>query len=42
LCPVGTASPPSSGLGEAGQLGALREIERRVLWLSTAIIHEAN
>ena len=28
--------------GEAGQLGALREIERRVLWLSTAIIHEAN
>src|SRR5689334_19324824 len=37
-----TASPPSPGLGEAGQLGALREIERRVLWLSTAIIHEAN
>lgn len=23
-------------------LGALREIERRVLWLSTAIVHEAN
>jgi pyruvate dehydrogenase E1 component len=37
-----TASPPSPGLGAAGQLGALREIERRVLWLSTAIIHEAN
>src|SRR5689334_19269151 len=37
-----TASPPSPGLGEAGQLGTLREIERRVLWLSTAIIHEAN
>jgi hypothetical protein len=42
LCPAGTASPPSPGLGEADQLGALRETERRVLWLSTAIIYEAN
>jgi pyruvate dehydrogenase E1 component len=25
-----------------GTLGVLREIERRMLWLSTAIIHEAN
>jgi pyruvate dehydrogenase E1 component len=29
-------------LTEAGAFGVLREIERRVLWLSTAIIHEAN
>ncbi|HYZ53593.1 MAG TPA: pyruvate dehydrogenase [Streptosporangiaceae bacterium] len=27
---------------ETDGFGALREIERRVLWLSTAIIHEAN
>src|SRR5690242_1660437 len=27
---------------ETDQFGALREIERRVLWLSTAIVHEAN
>ncbi len=37
-----TAPSPSPGLREAGPLGTLREIERRVLWLSTAIIHEAN
>jgi pyruvate dehydrogenase E1 component len=29
-------------LTETDAFGALREIERRVLWLSTAIIHEAN
>ena len=29
-------------LAETDALGALREIERRVLWLSTAIVHEAN
>ena len=29
-------------LAEADTFGALREIEHRVLWLSTAIIHEAN
>ncbi len=28
--------------GETDAFGGLREIERRVLWLSTAIIHEAN
>ena len=27
---------------ETSVFGALREIERRVLWLSTAIVHEAN
>jgi pyruvate dehydrogenase E1 component len=27
---------------ETGRFSALREIERRVLWLSTAIVHEAN
>jgi pyruvate dehydrogenase E1 component len=27
---------------ETGTFDALREIERRVLWLSTAIVHEAN
>ena len=27
---------------EADTFGALREIERRVLWLATAIVHEAN
>ena len=27
---------------ETDRFGALREIERRVLWLSTAIVHEAN
>src|SRR5690348_13796089 len=27
---------------EADRFGVLREIERRVLWLSTAIVHEAN
>jgi pyruvate dehydrogenase E1 component len=27
---------------ETGTFGALREIERRVLWLSAAIVHEAN
>jgi len=27
---------------EADAFGVLREIERRVLWLSTAVIHEAN
>ena len=37
-----TVSEPLPSVGEAGKLGALREIERRVLWLSTAIIHEAN
>jgi pyruvate dehydrogenase E1 component len=29
-------------LTETDTFGALREIERRVLWLSTAIVHEAN
>jgi len=29
-------------LAEASTSGALREIERRVLWLATAIVHEAN
>ena len=28
--------------GETDAFGGLRQIERRVLWLSTAIIHEAN
>jgi pyruvate dehydrogenase E1 component len=32
-------SPPQA---EASRLGALGEIEREVLWLSTAIIHHAN
>jgi pyruvate dehydrogenase E1 component len=34
-----TAKQP---LTEAGTLRALPEIERRVLWLSTSIVHEAN
>ncbi len=29
-------------LTEVDTFGALREIERRVLWLATAIVHEAN
>ncbi|MCW2892579.1 MAG: pyruvate dehydrogenase, partial [Actinomycetia bacterium] len=29
-------------LAETDTLRILREIERRVLWLSTAIVHEAN
>jgi pyruvate dehydrogenase E1 component len=29
-------------LAETGTFGALREVERRVLWLATAIVHEAN
>jgi pyruvate dehydrogenase E1 component len=29
-------------LAETDTLGVLREIERRVLWLATAIVHEAN
>jgi pyruvate dehydrogenase E1 component len=29
-------------LAETGSSGGLREIERRVLWLATAIVHEAN
>jgi pyruvate dehydrogenase E1 component len=29
-------------LAEADTFGTLREIERRVLWLATAIVHEAN
>jgi pyruvate dehydrogenase E1 component len=29
-------------MAETGTFEALREIEHRVLWLSTAIIHEAN
>jgi pyruvate dehydrogenase E1 component len=29
-------------LAETGISGGLREIERRVLWLATAIVHEAN
>ena len=37
-----TVSEPLPSIGEVGKLDALREIERRVLWLSTAIIHEAN
>src|SRR5215470_13637976 len=27
---------------DTGTFGGLREIERRVLWLATAIVHEAN
>src|SRR5262245_14638129 len=29
-------------LADTGTFGGLREIERRVLWLATAIVHEAN
>jgi pyruvate dehydrogenase E1 component len=29
-------------LAETGTFGALEDIERRVLWLATAIVHEAN
>jgi pyruvate dehydrogenase E1 component len=37
---TGIASAPPRP--EASPLGVLREIERRVLWLATAIVHEAN
>src|ERR1700761_3978969 len=33
---------PERPLTEASAFASLREIERRVLWLATAIVHEAN
>jgi pyruvate dehydrogenase E1 component len=37
-----TSNAPVQLLPETDRFGALREIEHRVLWLSTAIVHEAN
>ena len=37
-----TGTAPGFRLTETDGYGVLREIEQRVLWLSTAIIHEAN
>jgi pyruvate dehydrogenase E1 component len=37
-----TSVSDKRALTATGELDVLREIERRVLWLSTAIIHEAN
>jgi pyruvate dehydrogenase E1 component len=34
--------PAGRPVAETGTLGALREVERRVLWLATAMVHEAN
>ncbi len=36
------SSPPADRLAFGGQVDPLTEIEQRVLWLSTAIIHHAN
>src|SRR5215468_10629704 len=36
------AVPPETGPLETGSLETLREVERRVLWLATAIVHHAN
>lgn len=37
-----TSTVPATSRSETGRLGVLGEVERRVLWLSTAIIDHAN
>jgi pyruvate dehydrogenase E1 component len=37
-----TTVPATNRPADAGAFGALREIEQRVLWLSTAMVHHAN
>ncbi|MGW0103466.1 hypothetical protein, partial [Nocardia sp. NPDC003354] len=39
---MGSADPHGSGTGRAERLAALEAVERRVLWLSTAIVDHAN
>ncbi|MGW5566878.1 transketolase-like TK C-terminal-containing protein [Streptomyces tendae] len=39
---LGSADPHGSGTGRAERLAALEAVERRVLWLSTAIVDHAN
>jgi pyruvate dehydrogenase E1 component len=36
------SSPVTTPLGAQGDFGVLREVEGRVLWLSSAITHHAN
>jgi pyruvate dehydrogenase E1 component len=37
-----TSAAPARPQPAADRFAVLREIERRVLWLSTAVIHHAN